>query len=59
MSAPFNILGLTVQTTASGSVYHYLPSDGLNVDTLLVKMDNAMRQVKLNGGNAVATVNSI
>ncbi len=56
MAGYFNVFNIGVQLTASGSVYHYLPGDCLNVASLLVKMDNVMRNVKLNGGNAVAPV---
>ena len=55
----FNVFNIGVQLTASGSVYHYLPGDCLNVASLLVKMDNAMRGVKMNGGNAVVAVTGI
>lgn len=56
MSGYYNVFNIGTQLTASGSVYHYLPGDCLNVSSLLVKMDNVMRNVKLNGGNAVAPV---
>ncbi|MBR4627118.1 MAG: GGDEF domain-containing protein [Ruminococcus sp.] len=56
MSSPFEVLNLTVQLPASGSVYHYLPGDCLNVNSLLVKLDTALRNAKLNGGNMVNTV---
>ena len=56
MSSPYEVLNITVQLTASGAVYHYLPGDCLNVNSLLVKLDTAMRNAKLNGGNMVNTV---
>lgn len=59
MSEPYEILGITAQTTASGSVFRYLPNDSLNVDALLIKMDNVLHEVKRNGGNAVYTVDSL
>ncbi len=56
MSSPYDVLNLTVQLPASGSVYHYLPGDCLNVNSLLVKLDTALRNAKLNGGNMINTV---
>ena len=59
MSSPFNIMNLSVQLTVSGAVYHYLPGDCLNVNSLLVKLDTAMRNVKMNGGNMITSVMNI
>lgn len=59
MSSPVTIESITVQCTASGSIYHYLPNDCLNVSSLLLKMDNVMHNAKRNGGNAVYIVNSL
>ncbi|MDE6501375.1 MAG: diguanylate cyclase [Ruminococcus sp.] len=59
MSTPVTIESITVQCTASGSIYHYLPNDCLNVSSLLLKMDNVMHNAKRNGGNLVYTVNSL
>lgn len=59
MSSPITIESIMVQCTASGSIYHYLPNDSLNVSSLLIKMDNVMHNVKRNGGNAVYVVNSL
>jgi diguanylate cyclase (GGDEF)-like protein len=59
MSGPYDIMNLTVQLTASGAVYHYLPGDCLNVNSLLVKLDTAMRSVKMNGGNMITSVMNI
>ena len=56
MCSPYDVLNLTVQLPTSGSVYHYLPGDCLNVNSLLVKLDTAMRNAKLNGGNMINTV---
>ena len=56
ISSPYDVLNLTVQLPASGSVYHYLPGDCLNVNSLLVKLDTALRNAKLNGGNMINTV---
>ena len=59
MSSPYNVMNLTVQLTCSGAVYHYLPGDCLNVNSLLVKLDTAMRSVKMNGGNMITSVMNI
>ena len=59
MSSPFEVLNLAVQLPCSGAVYHYLPGDCLNVNSLLVKLDTAMRNAKLNGGNMISTVMNI
>ena len=42
---------LQVQCTVSSSLYHYLPSDNLDVNTLLMKMDSALHAAKRDGGN--------
>ena len=59
MSSPFEVLNLAVQLPCSGAVYHYLPGDCLNVNSLLVKLDTAMRNAKMNGGNMISTVMNI
>ena len=56
MSSPYEVLNLAVQLPCSGAVYHYLPGDCLNVNSLLVKLDTALRTVKMNGGNMINTV---
>jgi len=59
MSSPYEVLNLAVQLPCSGAVYHYLPGDCLNVNSLLVKLDTAMRNAKMNGGNMINTVVNI
>lgn len=59
ISSPYNVLNLSVQLPVSGAVYHYLAGDCLNVNSLLVKLDTAMRNAKMNGGNMVNTVMNI
>jgi len=59
ISSPFEVLNLAVQLPCSGAVYHYLPGDCLNVNSLLVKLDTAMRNAKMNGGNMISTVMNI
>lgn len=59
MTAPYTILNLMVQLTVSGSTYHYLAGDCLNVNSLLVKMDNVLRNAKRAGGGQIFQVMSI
>lgn len=59
MAAPYTIMNLTVQLTVSGSTYHYLAGDCLNVNSLLVKMDNVMRNAKRAGGGQIHQVMNI
>ncbi|MBQ9895402.1 MAG: GGDEF domain-containing protein [Ruminococcus sp.] len=59
ITAPYEVLNLAVQLPCSGAVYHYLPGDCLNVNSLLVKLDTAMRNAKMNGGNMINTVVNI
>ncbi len=59
MTSPYTILNLTVQLTVSGSTYHYLAGDCLNVNSLLVKMDNVLRNAKRAGGGQIFQVMSI
>ncbi len=56
MSSPYEVLNLNVQLPCSGAVYHYLPGDCINVNSLLVKLDTAMRNAKMNGGNMINNV---
>ncbi len=48
---PTMVANIPVQTTVSSSLYHYLPSDNLDVNTLLMKMDSALHAAKRDGGN--------
>ena len=59
MTSPYTILNLTVQLTVSGSTYHYLAGDCLNVNSLLVKMDNVLRNAKRAGGGQIFQVMNI
>ena len=59
MTTPIEISGVVAQCGASGSIYHYLPNDSLNVSSLLIKMDTTLHNAKRNGGNMVYTVNSL
>ncbi|MDE7120553.1 MAG: GGDEF domain-containing protein [Oscillospiraceae bacterium] len=42
---------LVLQAPVSASLYHYLPSDNLDVNTLLMRMDSALHAAKRDGGN--------
>ena len=48
---PMMIANIPVQATVSSSLYHSLPSDNLDVNTLLMKMDSALHAAKRDGGN--------
>lgn len=48
---PTMVAGVVLQATVSASLYHYLPSDNLDVNTLLMKMDSALHAAKRDGGN--------
>lgn len=56
MNSPYTIFNLTVQLTVSASTYHYLAGDCLNVNSLLVKMDNVLRNAKRSGGGQILQV---
>lgn len=55
----YNIGNIGIQLSVSGSVYNYLPGDCSNLNSLLVKMDNTIRNIKKNGGNSIASVTNI
>ena len=59
MSSPYTVFNLTVQLSVSASTYHYVAGDCLNVNSLLVKMDNAMRNAKRQGGGQIHQVMNI
>ena len=59
MSAPFTVFNLTVQLSVSASTYHYVAGDCLNVNSLLVKLDNALRNAKRQGGGQIHQVMNI
>ena len=59
LAAPFSIANLTVALTASGAVYHYLPGDCMNLSGVLVRLDNQVRNAKMQGGNRVLIVNQM
>lgn len=44
---------IVLQATVSASIYHYLPSDNLDVNTLLMKLDSALHTAKRDGGNRI------
>ena len=53
---PMNVAGILVQATVSSSLYHCLPSDNLEVNTLLMKMDSVLHAAKRDGGNRLYQV---
>ncbi|MBR3268800.1 MAG: diguanylate cyclase [Oscillospiraceae bacterium] len=59
MASPYTVFNLTVQLTVSASTYHYVAGDCLNVNSLLVKMDNALRNAKRQGGAQIHQVMNI
>lgn len=59
MSSPYTVFNLTVQLSVSASTYHYVAGDCLNVNSLLVKMDNALRNAKRQGGGQIHQVMNI
>ncbi|MBQ8978932.1 MAG: GGDEF domain-containing protein [Oscillospiraceae bacterium] len=59
LASPFNIANLTVSLTASGAVYHYLPGDCMNLSGVLVRLDNQVRNAKMQGGDRVLIVNQM
>ncbi|MCQ2418100.1 MAG: GGDEF domain-containing protein [Oscillospiraceae bacterium] len=59
MASPYTIFNLTVQLTVSASTYHYVAGDCLNLNSLLVKMDGALRYVKRQGGGRIQEVMNI
>ena len=59
MSSPYTVFNLTVQLSVSASTYHYVAGDCLNVNSLLVKMDNALWNAKRQGGGQIHQVMNI
>lgn len=45
------VSGMLLSSSVSGSLYHVLPSENPDVGMLLRKVDTAMHQAKLDGGN--------
>lgn len=50
---------IEIQLSVSGCAYNYLPGDCSNLDSLLIKMNNTIRNIKKNGGNSIASVTNI
>lgn len=59
MGMAYNIGNIGIQLSVSGSAYNYLPGECPNLDSLLIKMDNIIRNIKANGGNSMASVTNI
>ncbi|MBQ8078668.1 MAG: GGDEF domain-containing protein, partial [Oscillospiraceae bacterium] len=48
---PATVAGIVLQSPVSASLYHCLPSEGMDVNGLLMKMDSALHQAKRDGGD--------
>lgn len=59
MGMAYSIGNIGIQLSVSGSIYHYLPGDCPNLNTVLIRMDNVIRGIKSNGGNSILTVNGM
>ncbi|MCI1269779.1 MAG: diguanylate cyclase [Ruminococcus sp.] len=58
-SNSFVVSEAVVQCPVSGSFYRYYPEDNLNVNTLLMKLDNALRAAKNSGGNRIQYISNL
>ncbi|MBQ7783727.1 MAG: GGDEF domain-containing protein [Oscillospiraceae bacterium] len=56
LSSVFSIANIGIQLTVTGCRYHYLPGECANLNALLVKTDNIIRNAKRNGGNSLQNV---
>lgn len=52
----YSIGNIGIQLSVSGSTYHMLPGDCANLNAVLIRMDNVIRNIKRNGGNSIADV---
>lgn len=59
MSSAYTIYNITVQVTVSGCAYHYTAGECTSLNSLLLKMDNAMHAAKSNGGNTIFEANKV
>lgn len=55
----YNVGNIGIQLSVSGCAYNYLPGECSSLDSLLIKMDNTIRNIKKNGGNSIASVTNI
>ncbi|MDD7184271.1 MAG: diguanylate cyclase [Ruminococcus sp.] len=55
----YSVGNIGIQLSVSGCAYNYLPGDCSSLDSLLVKMNNTIRNIKKNGGNSMASVTNI
>ncbi len=56
LSSVYSIANIGIQLTVTGCRYHYLPGECANLNALLVKTDNIIRNAKRNGGNSLQNV---
>lgn len=59
LSSVYNVANIGIQLTVSAATYHYLAGECMNLSALLVKMDNAIRNVKRSGGNQIIVVSGM
>jgi len=59
LSSVYTIANIGIQLTVTGCRYHYLPGECANLNALLVKTDNVIRNAKRNGGNTLQNVMSM
>ena len=53
LSSVFIVANLNIQLSATGCVYHYLAGEALNLDGILIRMNNVIRNGKRSGGNVL------
>ncbi len=59
MGMAYNIGNIGIQLSVSGCAYNYLPGECSNLDSLLIKMNNVIRNIKKNGGNSISGITNI
>lgn len=56
LSSVFSVANIGIQLPVTGCRYHYLPGECANLNALLLKIDNTIRNAKRNGGNSLQDV---
>lgn len=59
MGMAYNVGNIGIQLSVSGCAYNYLPGECSNLDSLLIKMNNVIRNIKKNGGNSISGITNI
>ncbi|MBP3268990.1 MAG: GGDEF domain-containing protein [Ruminococcus sp.] len=59
LSSVFNVANLNIQLSATGCVYHYLAGEALNLDGILIRMNNVIRNGKRSGGNVLLNADQV